>query len=98
MEQNELAVKCWVMFCMNYPDVRGVIKWICEHTDKMWLYDHLLEKFDSCYSQGKNYGAMTLFYCDLDLELRKALVDYAIKVYAPTGCLLTEEQKSLLGI
>ena len=69
MEQNQVCVLFWVKFTFNYPDIKEVIKWICEKTDK--------NKED----------------------LRDALTEYALTVWAPVGmCHTYEEVKTLLGI
>ena len=41
---------------------------------------------------------MNRFYAELSDTYRQALVDYAIKFYAPTAFSWTEEEKEILGI
>ena len=99
MEQNQVCVLMWVKFCENYPDIREVIKWICEKTEKQWLNKHLYDKFNDLYNLATCHGAMNLFYCEIDKDLREALVEYALTVWAPIGMKYTfEEKKSILGL
>lgn len=80
MEQKD-SVKTWVMFCFNYPDIRNVIKWMCERRGCIYLESHLNEKFAACYEQGRSSGAMNLFYCALDEGWKDALLAYCFEVY-----------------
>lgn len=99
MKQNQVCVLLWIKFCMNYPDIREVIAWICKKTNKEWLKDHLFEKFSYCYNKATSRGAMNAFYCDIDKDLQNALVEYALTVYAPYGMkTVYEENKELLGL
>lgn len=99
MEQNQVCVLFWVKFTFNYPDIKEVIKWICEKTDKNWLYDHLLSKFYHLYDTFGSHAVMGMFYCEIDKDLRDALTEYALTVWAPVGmCHTYEEVKGLLGI
>lgn len=94
--QNQLAIKAWVYFCFNYWDINGIIDYICEKTGRH-IEQHLKEKFMDIYEKRGSRAVMNLFYTELDLDFREALVDYAIKVYAPKGLMLSEEDKLLLG-
>ena len=99
MKKYCVSTLLWVKFCMNYPDIREVISWICKKTKKEWLIDHFYEKFCYCYDTATSRGAMNMFYCELDQELRDALVEYALTVYAPNGMMTTfEANKELLGL
>ena len=99
MEKYFVSTLLWVKFCENFPDIREVIKWICKKTDKEWLEDHLNRKFKNCYEEGTCHGVMTLFYCDLDQDLRDALVEYALTVWSPDGMkTYFETNKNLLGL
>lgn len=85
MRQNQIVTLLWVKWCMNFTDPKEFIKWICERTDKMFLYDHLLAKWNGEYKRVDSWGVMSVFYCDLDQDLRDALVEYAITIWAPHG-------------
>jgi len=99
MKQNQVCVLLWIKFCMNYPNIREVIAWICKKTNKEWLKNHLLEKFEDHYERSTSRGAMNAFYCDIDKDLQNALVEYALTVYAPYGMkTVFEENKELLGL
>lgn len=99
MKNYQISTLLWVKFCMNYPDIKEVIAWICKKTNKEWLKDHLYEKFSHCYDVSTSRGAMNHFYCELDREFQDALAEYAITVYAPVGMRTTfEEYKDLLGL
>lgn len=97
MKKILLVTKIWVKFCMNYPDIREVIKWICERTDNSCLRDHLYAKFCIYYKDSGSDGVMTKFYCELDSTLRNALVEYAIKVWGPKGMYFTYEELEKMG-
>ena len=102
MEQNELSIKMWVYFCMNYPNYKEVIDYMCEYAAERgnW-YDreHLKHKFEHLYDLVGSRGVMNTFYCDLGSnDLRAGLVDYCMKVWAPEGMRLSEEEKKLLDI
>lgn len=76
MEQNINAINIWIYFCLNYNDYKQIMKWICAKTHKEWLELHLIAKFD---------GDMNRFYCNIDKDLREALVEYALTIWAPKG-------------
>lgn len=97
MKKNLLVAKIWVKFCMGYPDIREVIKWICEKTDNKFLYDHLYGKFCYWYDKSGSDGVMTRFYCELDSTMQSALVEYAIKVWGPKGMYSTYDELVALG-
>ena len=97
-KQNYLAVKAWVFFCFNFNSPYAIIKYICEKTGRKDLIDHLNDKFEAIYVRVGSRSAMNVFYTELNYELRDALVDYAIKEYAPHGLLLSDEDKEALGI
>lgn len=97
-KQNFLAVKAFVYFGFNYSEPREFIKYICDKTNKKWLFDHLVSKFNHFYDLYGSRAVIPTFFCDLDSDLREALVDYAIKVYYPKDFSLTQEEKELLGI
>ena len=99
MEKYFVSTLLWVKFCMNFPDIREVIHWICERTGRLYLEDHLYNKFCDFYDIGTCHGVMNMFYCDLDSELRDALVEYALTVWSPKGmCATYEANKELLGL
>ena len=98
MEQNQLAVKMFVMFSLNYPRPEEFVEWICKRVDRGWLCPHLVDKFKHLCEIVGSYGAMNAFYADLDKDLKDALAEYAIKVWAPEGMRLNEEQMKTLEI
>lgn len=98
MEQNQLAIRCWIYFCFNYWNINDVVSYIAEKTGNKHLTEHLKEKFSYLYERYGTWAAMQLFYTELDLEKRDALVEYALKEYAPEGMMLSDEEKQLLGI
>lgn len=99
MEKYYVSTLLWVKFCENFPDIREVIHWICEKTGKTWLEDHLYKKFCEYYDEVTCHGVMNIFYCELDSDLRDALVEYALTVYAPIGMMTTfNANKMLLGL
>lgn len=85
MEKIQLTVLLWVKFCMNFPDIKEVLKWVCEKTNQGWLYDHYHSKFLHLYESVGSNGVMNAFYCECDRDIREALVEYAITVWAPIG-------------
>ena len=92
MEKVQLATKIWVKFCMNYPDIREVIRWMCEQTgDGKLMADHLHKKFCEWYDHSTSDGVMTRFYCELDTTYQKLLTAYAFTVWAPNGMKSTYE-------
>ena len=93
-----LVTKVWVYFGYNYSDPKEFVKYICEKCDKMYIYKHTLAKFDHIYDVYGAHAVMNRFYADLDADLRDALVEYAIKFYAPTAFHWTDEEKEILGI
>jgi len=99
MEKIQVTVRLWVMFCMNYPDIEDVLKWVCEKTKKTYLYDHYKNKFYNLYKIVGSHGVMNTFYCDCDEDVRNALVEYAITVWSPVGMYSTfEKNKDILGL
>ena len=99
MEKYYVSTNLWVKFCMNYPDIREVIHWICERVGREDLENHLNAKFNRFYDLCGCYGVMSMFYCDLNKELQDALVEYAITVWSPIGMNATfEANKELLGL
>lgn len=99
MERYYVSTLLWVKFCMNYPDPKEFIKWICERTGRKSIESHLNSKFKQFYNLCGCYGVMSMFYCDLGKDLRDALVEYAIKVWSPDGMSTTfETNKELLGL
>ena len=96
MEKYYDSVRIWTMFCMNYGDIREVIKWICKRTNKEWLESHLNNKFDHNYDICTCYGVMSGLYCDIDKDLQDALVEYALTVYAPRSMKRTLEKNDEL--
>lgn len=96
ISRSELVTKLWVYFCLNYPDITDVIKYICKQTGKEWLEGHLRGKFNSDYEICGSYGAMNAFYCDIDEDLRSALVDYCLNVWSPKGMRLSDSERALL--
>lgn len=97
-KQFYLVVKAFVYFGYNYPNRKEIIHYMCEKTGKLHLEEHLQLKFDGIIEQYGSYAAMNMFFIDLDTDLRTALVDYALKVYAPKGFRLSDDDKKLLGI
>lgn len=97
-KQNFLAVKAFVYFGFNYSEPKEFIKYICEKTNNQYLYEHLLSKFMHIYDKKGAWAVMPCFFCELNTELQKALVEYAVKEYFPNGFTLSEEEKELLGI
>ena len=99
MEKYYVSTLLWVKFCENYPDIREVIKWICEKTKKEWIESHLYNKFCEYYDEATAHGVMTKFYCELDCDLRDALVEYALTVWSPRGMHTTfNANKATLGL
>ena len=96
MKKEYLAILLFVKFGYNYSDPDEFITYICEKTDKKYLIKYLREKFDHIYDIHGSHAVMNYFFCDLDADLREALVDYALNVYAPHGMRTKyEEYKSL---
>ena len=99
MDKIQVTVRLWIMFCMNYPNPKDVIKWVCDKTQKGWLYDHYYAKFCHICKTVGSHGAMNTFYCDCDKDIREALVEYAITVWAPIGMRdLFAKNKDILGL
>lgn len=96
-KQNCLAIKAWVFFCFNFYDIDEIINYICEKANNH-IENHLKQKFSEIYDRVGSRAAMNVFYTELGRNLRDALVDYAVKVYAPQGLILTDEDNELLGI
>ena len=71
-----------ILFTFNFPNYHEVIKYISERQETC-SYDHLLakwEKFADVYSSAE---AWLRFYMDCDSEIREAMTDYIVEVYAP---------------
>lgn len=99
MEKIQLSVLFWVKFCMNYPDIKEVLKWVCKKTQQSRMYDHYYAKFCDIYKEVGSHGVMNTFYCECDRDIREALVEYAMTVYAPIGmCDTYEKNKHILGL
>lgn len=97
MKRNQLVAKTWIYFTFNYGDPKEVIDYICKKTNKEWLKAHLEGKFNHIYDTFGSSAVMNRFYTELDKNLREALVDYALMVYAPIGMRLTEEEIAMLA-
>ena len=97
-KQNHLVAKAWVFFCFNFNSPYYIIRHICKQTGREDLIDHLTDKFEEIYERVGSRAAMNVFYCEINCELRDALVDFAVKEYAPSGLLLSNDEKELLGI
>lgn len=99
MEKIQLTVLLWVKFCENFPDIREVLKWVCEKTNKGWLYDHYYEKFCQMNESFGSHGVMNAFYCYCDRDVREALIEYAITIWAPISMFDTyNANKQILGL
>lgn len=93
-----LVAKVWVYFGYNYPSMNEAVDYMVEHTGGNYDKKHLLAKWDSIYDDYGCHAVMNRFFVELSDTYRKALVDYAIKFYAPTAFNWTDEEKELLGI
>ena len=93
-----LVAKVWVYFGYNYPQPCEFIHYIVDNTDGCYDYQHLVNKFNEIYNTYGSHAVMNRFFAELSSGLQQALVDYAIKFYAPTAFHWTEEEKELLGI
>lgn len=99
MKKYYVSTLLWVKFCENFPPIQEVINWICERTGKQSLEGHLYKKFCEFYPEATPHGVMTKFYCELDSDLRDALVEYALTVWSPKGMFATfDANKELLGL
>ena len=97
MKKFQLAAKIWVKFCMNYPDIREIIRWMCEKNGEGKLMaDHLFKKFCVWYDKSTSDGVMTRFYCELDSTYQRLLTEYAFEVWAPHEMSSTYEEYSKL--
>lgn len=85
LRRNLLAIRIFVKFGYNYNDVDEFLDYICEKTGKMWLKDQLKNKFMEIYDMFGCHAVMNYFFCEIDLDLQEALVDYALNVYGPVG-------------
>ena len=86
------AVKKWTLWCFNYSTpfeltigkIFGGEVRLCT-SDRMYyrsdnhFVQHLIEKWQSFESKGD--ARMLFFYCELDSELRKKLVDWVMENY-----------------
>lgn len=93
-----LVAKVWVYFGYNYPQPCEFIHYIVDHSEGYYDYQHLVGKFNEIYDIYGSHAVMNRFFAELSGELQQALVDYAIKFYAPTAFHWTEEEKEILGI
>lgn len=93
-----LIAKVWVYFGYNYPSMNEAVDYMVEHAGGNYDKKHLLAKFDSIYDDYGCHAVMNRFFAELSQELQAALVDYAVKVYAPTAFHWTDEEKEILGI
>lgn len=99
MEKYQISTFLWIKFCMNFPLPSDFINYICKKTGKIYLVDHLASKWNHYYKMTGCYGVMNAFYCDLDADLRDALVEYALKEWSPVHESTTfEKNKELLGL
>lgn len=99
MEKIQVSVHLWIKFCLNYPVIEDVLKWVCNKTKKNYLYDHYKNKFYNLYDIVGSRAVMDAFYCDCDKDVRNALVEYAITVWSPVGMYSTfEKNKEILGL
>lgn len=92
MEKAYLITKIWIMWCYNYDSPKTFIDYICEQTCKSYLKGHLMAKWNHLYEIFGNRSVMNDFYTELDEDLQKALIDYAVLIYAPRGMKETYEQ------
>lgn len=93
-----LVAKVWVYFGYNYPAPYEFIHYIVDHTDGYYDYQHLINKFDDLYDLYGSDAVMNRFFVEISKSLQEKLVEYAIRVYAPTAFHWTDEEKELLGI
>lgn len=98
MEQNYLAIQNFIMFGFNYHEPKEFCKYIADKVGRPWMASWLEEKFSDCYQSYGSHAVMPVFFTELDSGCRNALIDYALKEYAPQGMCLNDEQKKLLGI
>lgn len=99
MKKIQVSVHLWVYFCMNYPSIDEVLEWVCKKAGKTYLYEHCKNKFYHLYDVVGSHGVMNTFYCDCDQDIRDALVEYAMTVWAPVGMKSTlEKNKDILGL
>ena len=100
MKKEFLAILLFVKFGFNFSNPKEFIPHICKQTNKTYLTDHLVSKFNHLY---KTFGSHAVMFCFIYLsvgktcaDLQEALVEYAINVYAPHGMSTRyEEYKSL---
>ena len=97
-KKTALVVKVWVYFGYNYPQPCEFIHYIVDHSEGYYDYQHLVNKFNALYDDYGSHAVMNRFFAELSGELQQALVDYAIKFYAPTAFHWTDEEKEILGI
>ena len=84
MEKTQLATKIWVKFCMGYPDIREVIKWMCDQNgDGKIMADHIYKKFCQWCEHSGSDGIISRLYCELDSTYQRLLTEYAFTVWAP---------------
>lgn len=96
MKREFLAILLFVKFGFNFPNPKEFITHICEKTQKQYLIDHLVSKFNHLNETFGCHAVMFCFFCEIDSDLQEALVEYAINVYAPHGMFTRyEEYKSI---
>lgn len=71
-----------VVFCFNFPNYHEVIKWIADHQHQC-SYEHLLNKWEHFADVYPSSEAWLRFYMDCGDEIREAMVDYIVQVFAP---------------
>jgi ABC-type uncharacterized transport system YnjBCD substrate-binding protein len=72
---NLQAVHLVVMFGFNYPH---------NFISKIWtgsLAKHIQSKFDGFYSQHGSIAVFNVFYCSLDSDNQKLLINYILENY-----------------
>lgn len=82
MKVKYLMVEAVAFFTFNFPNYHEVIKWISEHQN-VCSYDHLLAKWERLADTYSSAEAWLCFYVDCDDDIRKAMTDYIVEVFAP---------------
>lgn len=77
MELSMTAINKWVFFCMNYP---------YDFIEKAWegntiLINHLKGKFNAYYDAYGSRAVMNTFYCELDGNNKKILLEWVLDNY-----------------
>lgn len=75
-------IKAMIFFTFNYSDYREVIHWIAEHQHTC-NEDHLRAKWMHYANTYSSAEAWLRFYTDCNEDIREAMVDYIVQVYAP---------------